>query len=258
MSASGVPEWPLLVMSGMVGAAHCLGMCGPFALVIGAGAEHWRMNLRRQCVYSLGRVFTYTVLGASSAFVARRLADSLPAWTNIPACLAIGAGFVLVWQGLRATGLIRPRGVGGRDCPGGTAFRSLLSARCLIDVFIAGMFTGLLPCGLLYGMLAYAASRRDMVAGMMAMAAFGIGTVPALVAVGLGGSILGVAGRRRMQAVAAWCLVVTGLVSMVRGASFVTLPDRGPAGCPFCNVTNEAVNGVVTPAPGSSTSQPRP
>ena len=119
-------------------------------------------------------------------------------------------------------------------CPGATGFRALLTARGSTEVFLAGLFTGLLPCGLLYGMLAYAASRHDVLAGMVTMAAFGAGTIPALFAAGLGGSALSAAGRRRMHAVAAWCLVATGLVSIVRGASYVTLGGEEPAGCPFC------------------------
>lgn len=241
-------EWPMLVVSGMVGAAHCLGMCGPFALAIGAAAGDWRTNLRRQLAYSTGRVFTYAVLGAAAGFAAERLAGSLPAWTNLPAALAIAAGLLLVWQGLLASGVVRKRGVtGGASCPGGGAFRGLLAARGLADVFVAGLFTGLLPCGLLYGMLAYAASRRDMLAGMAAMAAFGAGTIPAMVAAGLGGSVLSATGRQRMHAVAAWCLVATGAVSIVRGASYVTLRGEEPAGCPCCAAAESA--GALTPVP---------
>jgi len=243
-----VPEWPMLVVSGMVGAAHCLGMCGPFVLAIGAASSDWPTNLRRQLAYSAGRVFTYAVLGAGAGFAAERLADSLPAWSNLPAALAIAAGLLLVWQGLVATGVVRKRGVtGAATCPGGGAFRSLLTARGLADVFVAGLFTGLLPCGLLYGMLAYAASRHDVLAGMATMAAFGVGTVPALVAAGLGGSVLSAAGRRRMHAVAAWCLVATGVVSIVRGASYVTLGGEEPAGCPFCAAADTADG--ITPVP---------
>jgi sulfite exporter TauE/SafE len=249
MTIAVIPEVPMLVVSGMVGAAHCLGMCGPFALAIGAAAPDWRTNLRRQAAYSLGRVFTYTVLGATAGFVTARLAGTLPAWTNLPAVLAIAAGILLAWQGLVAAGLLRSRGVGGGGgCPGAAGFRSLLSARGLVDVFVAGLFTGLLPCGLLYGMLAYAASRHDMVAGMVAMAAFGAGTIPAMVVAGLGGSVVGVAGRRRMQQVAAWCLVATGIVSILRGASYVTLADREPAGCPFCRAADDEA-ASLTPVP---------
>ncbi|MCE9631403.1 MAG: sulfite exporter TauE/SafE family protein [Planctomycetia bacterium] len=243
-------EWPMLVISGMLGSAHCLGMCGPFALVIGSAAPGWRVNLRRQVAYSAGRIFTYAVLGATAGFVATRLARSLPAWTNVPAVLAILAGVLLVWQGLLAAGVIRHRGVDGTaGCPGGTAFRALLAARGLGDVFLAGLFTGLLPCGLLYGMLAYAASRHDPLQGLATMVAFGAGTVPAMVAAGLGGSALSVGSRRRVHALAAWCLVATGIVSIARGTSFVSLPGQPAAGCPFCEAPADGTTADVIPVP---------
>jgi sulfite exporter TauE/SafE len=229
-------EWPMLVISGMLGSAHCLGMCGPFALAIGSAAPGWRANLGRQLAYSAGRIFTYAVLGGMAGFAATRVARSLPAWTNVPAALAILAGTLLVWQGLLAAGVFRRRGVGAlAGCPGGAAFRSLLGAHHLGEVFLAGLFTGLLPCGLLYGMLAYAASRHDLVKGIATMVAFGAGTVPAMVAAGLGGSVLGLAARQRVHALAAWCLVATGFVSIARGASFISLSGTPAAGCPCCH-----------------------
>ena len=56
-------ELPLVLMSGLLGSAHCLGMCGGFALAIGGGATNVRSNLARQLVYTAGRVFTYMVFG---------------------------------------------------------------------------------------------------------------------------------------------------------------------------------------------------
>ena len=75
-------EWPLILGSGMLGAAHCLGMCGPFALAVGAAAPSWRANLWRQAWYSAGRVFTYAVLGSAAAFGGRWLAGQFAVWAN--------------------------------------------------------------------------------------------------------------------------------------------------------------------------------
>jgi len=83
-------------------------------------------------------------------------------------------------------------------------------------------------------MLALAASTGSVAAGLATMVVFGMGTVPAMVAAGLGGSVLGVATRQRMHAVAAWCLVLTGLVSLARAAGGLSVGDEPPAGCPFC------------------------
>ena len=227
-------EWPLVFGAGLLGSAHCLGMCGPFALAIGSAAPAWRTNLARQLCYSAGRIFTYAVLGAAAAFVGLRMARAVEPWTNMPAILAIAAGAMLVVQGLLAAGVLKKRGVGtGAGCPGAAGFRSLLEARGLGDAFLAGLFTGLLPCGLLYGMLALAASTHEVVRGLGTMVVFGLGTVPAMVAAGLGGSLLGVTARRHMHTLAAWCLVLAGLVSIARGAGFVSFGGE-PAGCPLC------------------------
>jgi sulfite exporter TauE/SafE len=228
-------ELPALVLAGMTGSAHCLGMCGPFAIAVGSAAPSWQANLARQACYSAGRIFTYAVLGAALAFCGRRLAAALPGWTNVPAALAILAGALLVVQGLLAAGVLRNRGVTGSGfCPGGAGFRALLGARGLGEVFLAGLFTGLLPCGLLYGMLALAASTRDVVQGLVAMVAFGLGTVPAMAAAGLGGSLVGLAARRRLHSVSAWCLVLTGVISIARGVGHVSFSQAPPPGCPFC------------------------
>jgi len=234
-------EWPLVFGSGLLGSAHCLGMCGPFALALGAAAPSPRVNLWRQSWYSAGRIFTYTVLGASAAFLGGWLTGKLPGWTNVPAVLALVAGGFLVVQGLLATGIIRKRGVGGgAPCPGASVFKALLGGRSTVDVFLAGLFTGLLPCGLLYGMLALAGSSGDVLSGLVTMAVFGAGTVPAMVATGVGGSLLGLAARKRLQGIAAWCLMLTGVVSIARGAGSLSFSGEPSAGCPFCEQATQA------------------
>jgi uncharacterized protein len=66
--------------------------------------------------------------------------------------------------------------------------------------YALGVVLGFLPCGLLYGALAAAAGTASVREGALAMAAFAVGTVPALIAVGWGGLIL----RRRLRDVARW------------------------------------------------------
>lgn len=226
-------EWPLLVVSGLLGSAHCLGMCGPFALAVGSGAPGWRMNLRRQLLYSAGRIFTYAVLGAAAAFVGLRASRALVDWGNAAALLAVVAGIVLIAQGLWSAGVLPKRGVAAAACPGAGMFRLLLTGTGSLDVFLAGLFTGLLPCGLLYGMLALAASTSDPVRGLATMVAFGTGTMPAMVMAGVGGAVVGVVTRRRINTIAAWCLVLTGLISIARGTTAFSITGEA-ATCPFC------------------------
>lgn len=231
-------EWLLLCGAGILGSSHCLGMCGPFALAIGGAAGDLRSNLLRQSVYTLGRLFTYSVLGALAGFCGLWLAGQLPTLVNVPAILALAAGVLLVWQGLLAAGVVSQRFAGGKvgACLGGAFFGSFLRQPGMTGVFLAGLFTGLLPCGLLYGMLALAAATRNPLLGAATMLAFGLGTAPLMVATGLGGSLLSLAARKRLYVAAAWCLVLTGAISVVRGASFLNLRADEPIAeaCPLC------------------------
>ena len=99
-------ELPFVFVAGILGTAHCLGMCGPFVLTIGGSAPGWWSALGRQLSYSAGRIFTYGVLGAAAGFCGERLTSSLPLLVNIPALLAVAAGMLLVYQGLRSAGIV--------------------------------------------------------------------------------------------------------------------------------------------------------
>ncbi len=237
-------ELPLLFVAGILGTAHCLGMCGPLALAIGSGSGGWGNAWTRQGVYTAGRIFTYGVLGAAAGYFGSRLDGSLPAIINVPAILAIAAGLLLIYQGLLATGCLTPllarlrfRGGAAHACVAGGLFAPFFRQRGMQGVFLAGLMTGLMPCGLLYGMLALATSHNSLVAGSLAMMVFGLGTAPAMMLAGLGGRVIGLAARRRLLLVAAGCLILTGMISVGRGMLYLSLEDRPAAGCPACHIT---------------------
>jgi sulfite exporter TauE/SafE len=228
-------ELPLVFVAGILGTAHCLGMCGPFALMIGGGSQTWSGAAARQTSYTAGRVFTYAVLGAAAGYCGSRLETMLPGFVNIPAILAIVAGVLLVWQGLQAAGWIPALSSRiGTPCLASGLFSHFLRQPGSTGVFLAGVFTGLLPCGLLYGMLALATSTHSLTLGATTMVVFGLGTAPAMILAGLSGRLVRLATRRRLFAVAAWCLILTGFVSVARGVSFLSISNQMPAGCPMC------------------------
>jgi sulfite exporter TauE/SafE len=91
-----------------------------------------------------------------------------------------------------------------------------------------------MPCGLLYGILALAMSTHSVVLGAVTLFVFGMGTAPAMMIAGVSGRLMGLATRRWLYAVAAWCLILTGVVSVVRGVSFIAIADEPIARCPLC------------------------
>lgn len=248
-------ELPLVALGGLLGSSHCVGMCGGFAVGIGAGAATWRMNLLRQSTYGVGRIFTYTALGSAAGYFGRRVTASTTLF-DLQSLLAVLTGVLLVVQGVRSAGLIawfRERFGRGSPSPALAVPRTravappcfrrgmigtLLSAPGVTGPFLAGVMTGFLPCGLVYAMLALAAGSGGLAAGCLTMLCFGLGTLPLMTAVGLGTSLVGLEGRRRMLQLAAWCVVAVGCLSLVRGASAWTAareqPTAAPPACPLC------------------------
>ncbi|MCA9000262.1 MAG: sulfite exporter TauE/SafE family protein, partial [Planctomycetaceae bacterium] len=98
-------EWSLVFLGGLAGSSHCIGMCGGFAMLIGLGAKTVRQNLFAQLMYSLGRIFTYAVIGGAAGFLGSRLGDQLSGWVSLPAILSVAAGLVLIVQGLATAGV---------------------------------------------------------------------------------------------------------------------------------------------------------
>lgn len=230
-------ELPLVLLGGLLGSSHCVGMCGGFALLMGVDQPSQARNLFVQLAYSLGRISTYAFLGAVAGFAGMKLSAHTWAMHNVPAVLCLFAGVYLIVEGLTAAGwsVWRGRRVAHTGCLFGSQFASLLRGGRIQNAFAAGILTGFLPCGLVYAFLSLAASTGSIAWGAAVMGTFGVGTVPLMVLTGIGASLLSLVQRRRMLQVAAWCVVLTGVLTVARGASFIHLGGDGPAAaCPLC------------------------
>lgn len=231
-------ELPFIVVAGLFGSAHCMGMCGGFVISLGLySTNRWHI-LGRQLSYSGGRIVTYSSLGAFAGYFGMRLQQWSWSLGQLVSLLALVAGGFLVFQGLVSVGWLKWPNFRRVPvaCLAASMFGTFQRGSRLSDSFFLGLLTGFLPCGLLYGLLALAANTRHAAYGSLTMACFGLGTVPALLLTGLGANLLGIVWRRRLIQLAGWCLVVTGIITISRGVDFQALAlrsERTPA-CPFC------------------------
>lgn len=194
-----------LFLAGLVGsAAHCVGMCGPFVLgqamarleAVPASEmrEFHRVAGAALIPYHLGRMTTYMGLGAAAAALAGGVMDlSGLRWLSA-ALLMLAALFFLSY------GLSRLKVIGAWLTRGGESWWSRTVGRRVQPLFrrpigwrgyVLGLALGFLPCGLLYGALAAAAASGNALAGGIGMAAFALGTMPSLIAIGLAGHVAG-------------------------------------------------------------------
>lgn len=244
-------EWPLVFLGGLLGSSHCVGMCGGFAVMIGIAHRDWRRNLLAQVAYSGGRIVTYCVLGAAAGLIGMRLERFAGSWINVPAVLCILAGLFLIVEGLAAAGFDLRKwrktsaGESPLRCTAIPLLASVLRTPGAQNAFAAGLLTSLIPCGLLYAFLSLAATTGNFAGGMLIMALFGLGTVPLMLTTGVMASLLTLVQRRRLMYWAAWCVVLTGFITVARGAGVLDLHGTGgPAQCPFCAGDDAAVTDV--------------
>ena len=229
--------WWLLTLSGVLGSAHCVGMCGGFAALIGLNTGTLLRNLRAQFVYSAGRLASYMTLGAVAGFAGKRMIAAVPSLINVPAILCFFSGLFLVREGMIGLG-IWPWAIKGQSVTGcllGSFFKTFLRTPGLRNAFSAGILTGFLPCGLVYAFVSLAGSSGDLLVGMATMAAFGLGTIPLMVATGVSASLVTWTMRQRMMKLSSMAVIATGLLTLGRGTAFLQMSKDSPAGaCPFC------------------------
>lgn len=204
---------------GLLSSAHCVGMCGGFAATIGATAKNFRANFLRQLIYSVGRVFTYVFLGACGGYVGLRLSGYQNELLTIQQIFSVVAGVVMILVGASVLGLIRLRWL-SMSGPCGVfipMFKHYLESKNVIGFFLAGIANGFLPCGLVIAFLAKAVSTGEVMRGMAIMAAFGLGTMPAMIAIGCGSALISHKIRIKVFRVAACLIIITGVVTISRG-----------------------------------------
>jgi sulfite exporter TauE/SafE len=220
-------------LAGLVGGlGHCVGMCGPLvasASVLAGAAGRDRAGERGaavaawQVAYHGGRLGVYALLGAALGAL-----GSLPALTAVLRPLQnwvwLAAGALMVAMGLAAAGvpvLARLSRRVENSAAAVTAGWSERATRALADrgawaALPLGMLNGLVPCGLLIPVELAALAAGSPGLGAVTMLAFGLGTLPALVAVGAAAGLLGTRGRTWMVAVGGCIVAALGVAYLVR------------------------------------------
>lgn len=207
----------VVFMIGLLGSAHCIGMCGGFVLALSQGHDRAGGLHLQQVLYHLGKTLTYTLFGAVAGGVGAAVGAALSGVQNI---LSIALGVFLVLVGLGIVGVLRRIGGAGRLARLDVISKALaffLQRRSPAGPFGLGLVNGLLPCGLVYGLVVKAAATGSVIHGALTMAVFGLATVPALYLLALTGFLMRPLWRARLNLASGILVILLGLVTIVRG-----------------------------------------
>jgi sulfite exporter TauE/SafE len=192
----------------------CAGISGLYAA--GATVAALRTQLPLAIAYNTGRILSYAIIGSALALAGRSIVSLLP---TLAAPVRIASGLLIVAIGLQVAfnwRLLAPvERVGSRLWSKlAPHAQGLIPATTLPRAAGLGLIWGLLPCGLVYSALLISASAADPLTGGVAMFAFGIGTLPAMLISGLGASKLS-AFMSRNRLGAGLLIVLLGIATLV-------------------------------------------
>jgi uncharacterized protein len=174
------------LIAGFAGSAHCFGMCGGFSAALGMRLRHSDSSVPiavHALLYQVGRIGGYAAMGALCGAFGSAL-KSLLDIARLGESLRILSGVLLVLVALRI--LVRWNALAVLERAGARLWKVLqpltpyLRGNGATQTVLLGALWGLLPCGMVYSMLAFAALSGSASKGFALLAVFGLGTVPAM------------------------------------------------------------------------------
>ncbi|MFI5201934.1 MAG: sulfite exporter TauE/SafE family protein [Candidatus Kapaibacterium sp.] len=236
---------------GLAGSLHCAGMCGPIAISLPGGVRRGRIVgdawhaprgiIAHRMLYQLGRVLTYSTLGAIVG-----LGGSAIRVAGFSRGLSISAGVLMLVMG--AGQLVIRRGLKPTTTNANTIYQRFTSqVQRWIQSSMAkhgafthlgiGLANGLLPCGLVTTALIASLAIHSVSGSILFMASFGFGTLPLMSAIAIFGLAIPCGWRTRLRLTAPIVGLALALLIIVRGLGL---------GIPYVSPAAQTASGPIT------------
>lgn len=219
-------EWWAIITIAFAGSfGHCIGMCGGFIVAYSSTKIDASMSrtaqLIRHAAYNLGRVSSYVVLGIFFGAVGSLFTLNM----EMHGTLFVLAGALMIITALGMFGLSSLLHALEHSFSNFSLFKTLFShlikSKSIGSFFALGAMNGFFPCGFVFFFAAKAAASASVIEGGLIMAAFGLATVPALLALGQSVSFFKeIAFRQTMNRIAALAILLYGLFTVYYGLTY--------------------------------------
>lgn len=221
---------------------HCVGMCGPLTVAFSLSQQrqetpHWRSSLGFHVLLNLGRIISYALVGAALGGVGSVLIASgqlAGIGSGLRQGMAILTGLMLIWFGLvqikpdflPRLPILHPLQGGLHQRLSSAMTQLSMETRWWTPVMLGGVW-GLIPCGFLYAAQIKAAETGDLFLGAATMLAFGLGTMPMMLGVGVSASRLSTSKRSQLFRLGGWVTLTIGILTLLRTDEMVDYTGHG-------------------------------
>lgn len=241
---------------------HCFGMCGPLAVAFSLSHKqdsHWRQQLQFHALLNLGRMLSYVLVGASIGALGSILLKSgqlAGIGSELRHWIAIITGVMLIWFGighikpdfLPRIPLLHPLMQGGLHNSLSQGMVTLSLKTRWWTPALLGMTWGLMPCGFLYAAQIKAAETGTWWMGAATMLAFGIGTLPTMLGVGVSTSMVSKDRRSQLFRLGGWVTLTIGILTLLRtGDTMVDYTGHAALVCLILALVARPISSVYAP-----------
>lgn len=201
---------------GLVSSLHCVGMCGPIALMLPVDQSNQAKKVSQIITYHLGRLFSYATIGLVFGLVGKGFFMA-----GIQQQISIIVGIVIIVV------ILIPRKLFSKYNFSKPLFKLLSKIKTKLgsqfknksyrSLFTIGVLNGFLPCGMVYVALFGAIAMQSVGYGILYMVLFGLGTIPLMSAIVIINSILTVPIRNKIQRAIPYFGIFIGMLFILRG-----------------------------------------
>lgn len=212
---------------GLISSLHCIGMCGPIALMIPVDRTNPAKKTTQIITYHLGRLTAYALIGLVFGLVGKGFFLA-----GIQQRLSVFIGVAMIIT------ILTPERVLANYNFSKPVYRLISKIKSSLgkqfknksyqSLFTIGLLNGFLPCGMVYVALFGAIAMQNVSFGILYMLLFGIGTIPMLSSVTYLNSIMTVSFRNKIQKVIPYVGVIIGILFILRGLG-LGIPYVSPA-----------------------------
>lgn len=201
---------------GLISSLHCIGMCGPIAMMLPVDHQNEAKKVTQIITYHLGRLTAYTTIGLIFGLVGRGF---FLAGLQQNMSIFIGVAMIIV--------VLIPEKIFAKYNFSKPVYRviskvksnlgSQFKNRSYKSLFTIGLLNGFLPCGMVYVALFGAIAMQSAGSGVLYMLLFGVGTMPLMTVVVYIRSVIKLPFRDKIQKAIPYITVIIGILFILRG-----------------------------------------
>ena len=212
---------------GLISSMHCIGMCGPIALMLPVDRTNQVKKVTQILTYHFGRITAYATIGFIFGLLGRGFFIA-----GIQQRLSILIGIMMIVIVLFPSKIISKynfsKPIFGIISKIKTTLGSQFTNKSYRSLFTIGLLNGFLPCGMVYVALFGAVAMQSSIFGSIYMILFGLGTIPLMSSVVYIDTFLSFSVRDKIQKAIPFLTVFIGILFILRGLG-IGIPYVSPS-----------------------------